>query len=119
MLRNVARMDNAVAGIAEPLSAGRPRLDELIEALRDERVARSVALALRDVRICVRFDRLRAEGVRWEDAVEALRGPYTDDAGREYYLGVKGVEQVLRRRARRLRQEGKGVEAEATASGEA
>ena len=79
-------------------SASVTAADELRLALGDRRVTRALHLALRDVRLRVRFQRLRAEGMTVEAAVEHLRGPHHDASGAPYYLSEERVRAVVYRK---------------------
>jgi|SRR5690606_7657659 hypothetical protein len=72
--------------------------EELRLALADERVARALHTALRDVRVRARFDELRARGLSVEAAVEELRGPHLDACGRPYFLSVERVRGIVYRK---------------------
>lgn len=72
--------------------------EELSRALADERVARALQVALRDVRLRRRFAELRRDGVRVEDAVEQLCGPHVDAEGRPYYLSAERVRSIVYRK---------------------
>ena len=75
--------------------------NELQQALGDARVARALHQALRDVRLVVRFQELRGQGLSVEAAVDALRGPHTDADGQPYFLSAERVRGVVyRKRAR-------------------
>lgn len=74
--------------------------EELRLALSDERVARALHTALRDVRMRGRFERLRAQKLSVEAAVEALRGPHLDACGRPYYLSAERVRGIVYRKRR-------------------
>ena len=79
--------------------------EDLHLALADERVARALHTALRDVRMRKRFERLRGQGLSVEAAVEKLRGPHLDSGGRPYYLSgerVRGIVYQKRRSARSM-----------------
>ena len=73
---------------------------ELEGALDDARVAKALRLALRDARLRARFAELRAAGATVEDAVDALRGPHVDDAGRPYFLSEERVRAVVYQKGR-------------------
>ena len=72
--------------------------EELRLALSDERVARALHTALRDVRMRGRFERLRSQGLSVEAAVEELRGPHLDACGRPYYLSAERVRGIVYRK---------------------
>ena len=74
--------------------------EELRLALADERVARTLHTALRDVRVRGRFEDLRARGLSVEAAVEELRGPHLDASGRPYYLSAERVRGIVYRKRR-------------------
>ncbi len=72
--------------------------EELRLALADERVARALHTALRDVRVRARFEELRAQGFSVEAAVEELRGPHLDACGRPYFLSAERVRGIVYRK---------------------
>ena len=78
-----------------PLPPALPSADEFGAALSDARVARALHLALRDVRLRARFEALRSEGLRVDEAIEQLRGPHRDTSGRPYYLSEERVRAVV------------------------
>src|SRR5690606_39674479 len=72
--------------------------EELRRALADERVARALHTARRDVRVRARFEELRARGLSVEVAVEELRGPHLDACGRPYFLSAERVRGIVYRK---------------------
>ena len=64
-------------------------MDEVIEALNDERVIKTLKLALRDARICRRFRRLRRE-LTVLDACEAV--------AEEFHLSPERVKSIVYRK---------------------
>lgn len=63
--------------------------------LRCPSVVRAIRMEARDALIRASYVRLRAGGVPSREAYEALTGPWTDEAGREYWIGVHRVKSVV------------------------
>ncbi|MEM6783581.1 MAG: hypothetical protein AAF624_07590 [Bacteroidota bacterium] len=70
------------------------------DALADPRVVRAVRLASRDAWMRAHFIRLRASGLKVEQAVARLLGPYDDDRGQPYYLSEERVRAIVYRKGR-------------------
>ena len=75
-----------------------PTALEVRDALREPRVQRALALALRDRWMRAGFGRLRAAGASVSAAVSALTGPYADLEGRPYYLSEERVRAIVYRK---------------------
>jgi hypothetical protein len=78
-----------------------PASREVREALRHPRVVRALHVTVRDDRMRRRFAELRASGLRVDDAVESLTGPYEDEAGGRYYLSEERVRTIVYRKGQR------------------
>jgi hypothetical protein len=83
--------------------------EELRRALSDERLARALHLALRDVRLRARFSDLRAQGFSVEAAVRELQGPHADVRGAPYYLSEERVRGIVYRKGRARGERPKGA----------
>ena len=80
--------------------------DDLRDALRDERVGRTLHLALRDARLRRQFGELRQSGQTVEQAVLALTGPYEDGEGQPSYLSEERVRGIVYRKRQRRETRG-------------
>lgn len=78
-----------------------PASREVREALRHPRVRRALHVTVRDERMRRRFSELRAGGLRVDDAVERLTGPYEDEAGQRYFLSEERVRTIVYRKGQR------------------
>ncbi|MEL6612418.1 MAG: hypothetical protein AAFQ53_10015 [Bacteroidota bacterium] len=65
------------------------------DALADPRVVRAVRLASRDAWMRARFTHLRDSGLKVDQVVARLLGPYEDDSGQSYYLSEERVRAIV------------------------
>jgi hypothetical protein len=78
-----------------------PASREVREALRHPRVRRALHVTVRDEQMRRRFAELRGGGLRVDDAVASLTGPYEDEAGQRYFLSEERVRTIVYRKGQR------------------
>ena len=84
-----------------PSPTPRPSARELTDAMAHPRVRRALHVTVRDDRMRGRFAALRQDGLRVDDAVATLTGPYEDECGGRYFLSDERVRTIVYRKGQR------------------